>query len=103
MKKHPLSQKESAELFKALADESRLKILNLLLEKERCVNEIVEKLGAAQSLVSHHLKILKNAKLVDSVRTGQKMCYRLHPAVKQNLSESKGETLNLKCCAISFK
>lgn len=103
MKQHPLTQKESALLFKALADESRLKILNLLLEKDRCVNEIIEALDLAQSLISHHLKILKKASLVDSVRMGQKICYRLHPAVKENLSESNNQTLNLKCCDISFK
>lgn len=103
MDNHPLSQKETAELFKALADESRLRILNLLLEKEMCVTEMIRQLNLAQSLVSHHLKILKNVNLVDSVRMGQKICYHLHPQVKQNLSESKQQTLDLKCCEISFK
>lgn len=103
MQNHPFKQKESAEIFKALADESRLRILNLLLEKEMCVTEILQALGLAQSLVSHHLKILKTAQLVDSFRMGQRICYRLHPAVKANLSQTKEQTLNLDCCEISFK
>jgi len=103
MEQHPLTQKETAELFKALADESRLRILNLLLDKEMCVTEITQNLNLSQSLVSHHLKILKIAELVDSFRMGQKICYRLHPAVQKSLSQSKNHTLDLKCCEISFK
>ena len=97
------TQKKSADLFKALADETRLKILHSLFEKEKCVMDILEELHLPQPLVSHHLKILKTVGLVDSYRQGHKICYSLHPEVRKNLSETKQETLDLGCCEVKFK
>jgi len=102
-KEHPLKQKNSAELFKALADETRLRILHSLFENEKCVSALMQELGLAQSHVSHHLKILKVAKLVTSWRDGHRICYKLHPEVHRSLSNAKGETLDLGCCEVSFK
>lgn len=100
---NPLTQKDCAGLFKALADEIRLKILHSLFEKEKCVTELMERLLLPQSLVSHHLKILKTAGLVESRREGHRICYALHPEVRRNLSESKQECLDLGCCEVKFK
>lgn len=100
---NPLTQKDCADLFKALADEIRLKILHSLFAKESCVSELTESLALSQSLVSHHLKILKVARLVESRREGHRICYALHPEVRLNLSKTKQECLDLGCCEVKFK
>lgn len=53
-----------SQTFKALSDPTRIRILNLLFEKEYAVNEIAEALGLRQSTVSHQLRFLKNLRLV---------------------------------------
>lgn len=70
---------DSVQLFKAMADETRLRTLNLLIKKELCVCEIVEALGVGQSKVSRHLAYLKNAGLVKDRREGAWMHYSLAP------------------------
>jgi ArsR family transcriptional regulator, arsenate/arsenite/antimonite-responsive transcriptional repressor len=64
-------------VLKALADESRVRILIALGPKELCVCQIVELLGLAPSTVSKHMAILKQARLVDSRKEGRWMFYRL--------------------------
>lgn len=53
-----------SELFKIFGDSTRVKIINILLEDELCVNDIAKKINATQSAVSHQLRILKSSKLV---------------------------------------
>ncbi len=65
------------EIFKGLADTTRLRILNLLLQGERCVCDIQRVLGSPQSNISRHLIYLKNAGLVADRRDGPRMYYRL--------------------------
>lgn len=60
-----------AAIYKGLADETRLKIITLLLCEDLCMCEIVEALGGASSTVSHHLKILEKGKLIHSRREGK--------------------------------
>jgi len=62
---------------KALADESRIRILGALRGSELCVCQLIELLGLAPSTVSKHLSILKNARLIDSRKQGRWMYYRL--------------------------
>lgn len=99
---HPLDQRSCAELFKALADETRLKILHALFEREQCVSELMQQLQLPQPHVSHHLKVLKTAGLVQASRQGHKICYRLHPQVRDRLSQTKQDTLRLGCCNVTF-
>ena len=68
---------EMAELFKVFGDSTRIKILCVLLEGERCVQEITDATGATQSAVSHQLRILKQARLVRNRRQGKQICYSL--------------------------
>ena len=68
---------EAVQLFKALADETRLRILNLVGHRELCVCQIVEALGLGQSKVSRHLAHLRNAGLVNDRREGLWMYYSL--------------------------
>lgn len=67
-----------AELFKALADETRLSILALLWDGEKCVCEIMTALPISQPAVSHHLKILRQAGLVKDERRGKWIFYHLN-------------------------
>ncbi|MDT8442179.1 MAG: metalloregulator ArsR/SmtB family transcription factor [Desulfuromonadales bacterium] len=66
-----------ARIFKALADETRLRILALLLEGELCVCEIMAALDLPQSTVSRHLAYLRNSGWVNDRRQGVWMFYRL--------------------------
>jgi len=68
-----------AELAKALAHPARIKILNILLEKNTCMcGDIVELLPLAQSTVSQHLKELKQAGFISGEVEGPKICYCLN-------------------------
>ena len=64
-------------VFKALADTTRLRIIKMLQKKNLCVCELQEVLGIAQSSVSHHLKILENAGLVEHEKCGQWVDYKI--------------------------
>ena len=63
--------------FKALADDRRILIINLLLEKEYCVADLQEELQLSQAAVSHHLKILKQAGLLKDRASGTWTYYSL--------------------------
>ena len=67
---------ETAQLAKALAHPARVKILRFLLEREECVvGAIVEELPLAQSTVSQHLKVLREAGLIHGEVDGPRICY----------------------------
>ena len=68
---------EMAELFKTFGDSTRIKILCVLFDGEKCVQEITDATGASQSAVSHQLRILKTARLVRARRQGKQVCYCL--------------------------
>ncbi|MFO7151863.1 MAG: metalloregulator ArsR/SmtB family transcription factor [Bacillota bacterium] len=68
---------ELAELFKVLADETRLKIVFLLTQDELCVCDIAAILGLTVSNVSHHLRVLRVAHLVKFRREGKQVYYSL--------------------------
>ena len=66
-----------AELFKVFGDSTRIKILNTLIGGELCVCDISTLVGMTNSAVSHQLKILKNAELVQFRRNGKTVFYSL--------------------------
>ncbi len=70
--------KELLSVFKALSDETRLRIVKLLENGELCVCHIVAAVDMSQSKISFHLKILKEAGLVKDWREGKWMHYRLN-------------------------
>lgn len=70
--------KELSKVFKALSDETRLRIVRLLENGELCVCHIVAAVDMSQSRISFHLKILKEAGLVKDRREGKWMHYRLN-------------------------
>jgi ArsR family transcriptional regulator len=67
------------ELFHALSDETRLEIIELLRKGERCVCELTDTLDAAQSRLSFHLRVLKDAGIVRDRKDGRWVHYELDP------------------------
>jgi DNA-binding transcriptional ArsR family regulator len=83
-----LSNDDQLEMLRALADPTRLRILDMLVEEERYAREIVEALDIAQSAVSRHLSQLERAGLVSVRPSGGMKYYSLHPDAIQRLSHS---------------
>lgn len=65
--------------YKALGDETRLKMVRVLEQGERCVCELIDMFKVGQSTISHHLKILENAGLIRSRRMGKFVYYAIVP------------------------
>ncbi len=74
-------------LFHALSDGTRLSILQRLRFGERCVCEMTDALDAAQSRLSFHLRVLKEAGLVTDRREGRWMYYTLNPETLSEVAE----------------
>ncbi len=72
-----LEYAELAALFKTFADETRLRIMFALAEKELCVQELTVVLDVSSSLVSHQMRTLKSMKLVKQRRAGKNIYYSL--------------------------
>jgi ArsR family transcriptional regulator, arsenate/arsenite/antimonite-responsive transcriptional repressor len=73
----PSELSSAARLFHALSDEARLEIVQVLLSGEHCVCDLMTHVGAAQSRLSYHLKVLKDAGVVSDRREGRWMYYTL--------------------------
>ncbi len=72
-----------ANLFKALGDQNRVKILDLLRERDMTPSELLTRMSISQPTLSHHLDVLKRAELVEAVREGQFIRYSLNMSVFQ--------------------
>jgi ArsR family transcriptional regulator len=79
-----------ARTFHALSDETRLRIIELLVGGERCVCELTDSLDAAQSRLSFHLKVLKDAGLVTDRRDGRWVYYTLATPVMEETAAFLG-------------
>jgi ArsR family transcriptional regulator, arsenate/arsenite/antimonite-responsive transcriptional repressor len=78
--------RRAAQVFHALSDETRLRILERLRDGERCVCDLTTLLGAAQSRLSFHLKTLKDAGLVTDRRDGRWSYYALNPTALEPIA-----------------
>lgn len=87
--------------LRALGEESRLRILRLLLADSRSVGEVAEELGLTVYNVSKHLKILKEAGLVNCTKIGQQRIYSIDSEIQQHLTQNEN-TLDLGCCMFRF-
>ncbi|MDF1849752.1 MAG: metalloregulator ArsR/SmtB family transcription factor [Verrucomicrobiales bacterium] len=77
----PLEVEDSqrmAEFFAVLADPTRLRLISLLSSSESCVCDLAENLSVSESAVSHQLRALRNARLVQYRKVGRQVFYRLH-------------------------
>ncbi len=89
--------------FHALSDETRLRIIDLLRGGERCVCELTDALDAAQSRLSFHLKVLKDAKLVTDRREGRWSYYALDMEAFEQLEEFVGELPSTKLSVLASR
>jgi len=85
--------KESAELFKILAVDKRIEIIELLKKEAMNVNSMAEALGITSSAVSQHLRVLKSAGLVRDERKG----YWIYYSLDRDILENARERLNRIC------
>jgi len=76
---------DAADLYAALADRNRRRILEQVRQKERSVSELVRALRMRQPLVSHHLKVLREAGVIEPERRGTWIFYRLAPSAVERL------------------
>lgn len=81
---------DCVEFCKALADDTRQKILVMLLEEELCVGDIVEAFHMSQPTISHHLGILKQFNLVISRKEGKQVFYAIN---RDNVVECCGQLM----------
>lgn len=95
-----VSRPDCAALLKALGDETRLLVVKHLLKQALHAGELQARIGVEQSLLSHHLRLLREAGIVESERDGKSVLYRLTPSVEQFRN---GRTLDLGCCQLSFR
>lgn len=72
-------------LLKAIADETRLKIVDMLSCGELCANDILEKLNISQSTLSYHMKLLTETNLIYGRREGAWMRYTINPKKSEEL------------------
>ncbi|AOT70509.1 autorepressor SdpR family transcription factor [Geosporobacter ferrireducens] len=73
------------DIFKALADPTRRKILSMLREKDLTAGEIADAFNISKPSISHHLSLLKQANLVQSEKQGQNINYSLNTTVFQDI------------------
>lgn len=84
---------DAGALFHALSDEKRLAILGILRQGEKCVCDIAASMAMKQSLLSFHLRILREAGVVRCARVGKWAHYSINPGIGARLVEF-GEGLN---------
>ena len=87
------------DVMKVLADETRFAVLHRLLDGPLYVHEINDELQLDPTLLSHHLKVLRDAALVTTERNGKQVLYSLAPGVRASRDR---RTLNFGCCKLQF-
>ena len=87
--------------FHALSDETRLEIIQMLSNGERCVCELTDALDAAQSRLSFHLKTLKDAQIVTDRREGRWVYYALNTDVFQSIESMVASLAGGETAAVS--
>jgi ArsR family transcriptional regulator len=95
----PLTASACADKLKVLADPTRLAVLRALHGGAKHSGELAAALGVEQSLMSHHLRALRAAGLVESQRDGKAVLYHLAPGT----TGIRGESIDLGCCQLSFR
>jgi len=87
--------------LKALGEDTRVRIIGLLLDAPLSVNQISTRVGASQHNVSKHLRILREAGLLKVQKTGRRRLYALTDGIAKQAAE--GGILDLGCCTFTFE
>jgi ArsR family transcriptional regulator len=82
--------KKTVKTLKALSDPTRLRIVMVLLEKDLCVCELMFILDMEQSRISHQLRILRDAELVEDIRDGKWIVYTIPNEIRQRFEPLLG-------------
>ena len=98
--------REISRIFKALGDENRLQILEILRSGEKCACKLLDELHITQSTLSHHMKILCDAQIVVGRKEGKWVHYSIDEAgskraqmlLRQQLTVTKSGKQTEKCC-----
>ncbi len=93
-----MDQVTCVDKLKILADATRLGVLQKLQFGPQSVGALTADLNVEQTLLSHHLRVLRQAQFVIAERSGKQVLYRLAP----NILIEKN-SLNLDCCILSFR
>jgi DNA-binding transcriptional ArsR family regulator len=83
--------------LKALGEETRLRILRLLFNEQLSVNEISERLKASQYNISKHLRIMREAGLLETEKRGKQRLYAIAGKLKSQVA-ANNNVLDLGCC-----
>lgn len=97
-----ITAQECAVILRAVGDPTRLTILESLLTQEKCVSDLVKELNRPQPYISHHLRILRQAGLIEGQRDGKQICYRIVPHMQSALKQRGKQGLDFGCCQLSF-
>lgn len=89
-----------ADVLRSLADETRLGVMRLLLDGPQAAGALCAALGIDPTLLSHHLRVLRERGLIERERQGRRLLYRVAPAV---LRKRRGNLLDFGCCSIKFE
>ena len=96
---------DDAKIFKALSDEHRIAVMDMLISGEKCACELLEALNIGQSTLSHHMRILCDAGLVIPRKEGKWTYYSLSKAGISKLAEIVGRyssassaPIKRRCC-----
>ena len=87
--------------LKALGEENRMRIVRMLLDQKCSVNELAERCSITQYNVSKHLRILREAGLVETEKQGQQRLYALACDFHSHLARNN-HVLDLGCCTFNF-
>ena len=88
---------ECAAKLKVLGDPTRMRVVEILMDGPRCVHELMSILRIEQSLLSHHLRVMRDAGLVSGVRAGKAVRYALAAG-----TELRAPVIDIGCCQIVF-
>ena len=88
--------------LKALADKTRWRIVEELLSASKTVNELVKHLNVSQYNVSKHLRILREAGIVEAEKRGKHVHCRIVPEFQRRVAKNKNQ-LDLGCCVFKFE
>ena len=103
-----MTSSSCASKLKALADTTRLAVVESLLAGPKRVGELGLQLGVEQSLLSHHLRVLREMGLLEAKRDGKAVVYALAPGVAAatrggSSNGAASRTVDLGCCQLSFE
>ncbi len=97
-----MSEKDAwVHMLKALADDTRLRILKRILDGTSVVNDLARSLRLSQYNVSKHLKVLRSAGIVDYRKKGPLHEYFVAPSLTKRVAKN-GQVLDFGCCVFHF-